>query len=120
MLPKQYRITRADDFKRIHSQGRSWSNSKLVLVQLGNGLSVSRFGFSVSRKIGSAVVRNRCKRLMREAVHNHLAEIITGFDFMFIARRGMLNATFRSTEKAVLELLRLAQALDERIIDQVG
>ena len=113
MLPKRYRITRAEEFRRIHSTGRFWTSNKLVLNQLSNALDNSRFGFSVSRRIGSAVVRNRIKRLLREAIHCHLYEIKPGYDFVFIARRGMLNASFCSTEQAVLALLHLADALNE-------
>ncbi|MCE5258127.1 MAG: ribonuclease P protein component [Chloroflexi bacterium] len=111
MLAKQYRLTRAQDFARLYTEGHSWANNRVVLFKVTNGLDYSRFGFSVSRKIGNAVTRNRCKRLLREVVRLHLADIKPGFDFMFIARRGMLTATFQSTERAVVELLSLAEAL---------
>lgn len=76
-----------------------------------NQLEHSRFGFSVSRRIGNAVVRNRCKRLLREAVRVHLDETQPGWDVVFIVRRGMLHASFASIEKSVAELLRLAGML---------
>ncbi len=110
MLPKQYRLTSSRDFARLHKQGHSWSNSYIVMCMMANGLPCSRFGFSVSRRVGNAVARNRCKRLLREVVQLHLPHIISGYDVLFIARKGM-PGTFQETEQAVLELLKLADAL---------
>jgi len=112
VLPKQYRLTSSRDFARLHAQGQSCKNNQVVLITLANGLSYSRFGFSLSRKLGNAVTRNRCKRLLREVVRLNLVNIKPGYDVLFIARKGMLNATYQATERAVLELLGLAGALN--------
>jgi ribonuclease P protein component len=111
VLPKPYRLTRSEDFKRIHNEGQSWANNRIVLVRTANNLANSRFGFSVSRKLGKAVTRNRCKRLLREVIRLHLAEIIAGWDFVFIARKGMVNAGFTSVEKSTLDVLCSASVL---------
>ena len=66
---------------------------------------MSRFAFVAGRRIGNAVVRNRCKRLMRETVRLHLAEIEAGWDLMFIARAPMTAVSYHEVETAVLQLL---------------
>jgi ribonuclease P protein component len=84
----------------------------LVLCALPNGLEHNRFGFSVSHWVGNAVVRNRAKRLMREATRLHLGDIKEGWDLVFIARNPMREASFGQVEQAVQQLLRRAGLLE--------
>jgi ribonuclease P protein component len=109
VLPRKNRLTRSSDFQRVRSQGRSWSDRLLVLLCAPNSLEVTRFGFSVSRRIGGAVVRNRIRRLMREAVRLQHDLIAPGWDVVFIARRGISGADYWAVEESVTRLLRLAR-----------
>lgn len=77
----------------------------VVLLVKANRSDVSRFAFVAGRRIGNAVVRNRCKRLMRETVRLHLTEIEAGWDLMFIARVPMTAVSYHEVETAVLQLL---------------
>jgi ribonuclease P protein component len=74
---------------------------------LPNGLSLSRYGFSVTKKVGKAVQRNRLKRLLREIVR--LQVLKPGWDIVFIARREAVAADFHQLERAVTKLLAQAQ-----------
>jgi ribonuclease P protein component len=112
-MEKRYRLKRNADFQRIRRQGQSWANRLLVLMAVPNSLDHSRFGFSVSRRLGKAVVRNRVKRLMRETVRRQKERIPAGWDVVWIARRPMREVDFPAVERAVEQLLRRAHLLKE-------
>jgi ribonuclease P protein component len=68
-----------------------------------------RFAFTASRRAGSAVERNRSKRLLREAVRGYLEQIEPGWDCLFIVREGPPGADFKAVQTAVYSLLRRAK-----------
>jgi ribonuclease P protein component len=80
------RLRRGADFQRGFQRGRSAANRFLVLYGCPNQLPQSRLGLSVSRKVGSSVVRNRWKRLLREAFRLSRVELPQGLDLITIPR----------------------------------
>ncbi len=110
-MEKGYRLQDNQQFQVVKKDGRSWSDPLLVLCVLPNGLEYSRFGFSVSKRVGKAVVRNRVKRLLREATRLRQAGIPPGRDLVFIARSPIKAANFQQVDQAVEQLLRQAGLL---------
>jgi ribonuclease P protein component len=81
------RLTRSAEFERVYRSGRSQANRHLILYTFPTGSSESpRVGFSVSRKVGGAVERNRVKRLLREAFDKSGQCLPNGVDLVVIAR----------------------------------
>ncbi|MCG0277069.1 MAG: ribonuclease P protein component [Thermanaeromonas sp.] len=111
MLPAARRITRTAEFRRVYRQGRRVGSKALVLYWRPNDKGYTRFGFSVSKKIGRSVVRNRLKRLLREACRRHLASFRPGFDVVLVAREGIRGWGFKEVLGEVLTLGQQAKLL---------
>ncbi|MFM7040224.1 MAG: ribonuclease P protein component [Planctomycetaceae bacterium] len=86
-FPAALRLKRSDDFQRIYDNGRRSGDAHLLLFALPNPVGMTRAGFSVSRKHGGAVQRNRLKRLLREAFRLNRHLLPAGFDFVLIPRQ---------------------------------
>lgn len=110
-MKRQYRVRENKRFQQIRRNGSSYSNKPLVLCVLPNELDYSRFGFSVSNRIGKAVQRNKIKRRLREAMRLRIDEIEPGWDIVFIARNPIRNATYSEMDQACARLLRRAHLL---------
>ena len=83
----------------------------MVLKAMTNGTEeVARFGFSVSKRTGNAVVRNTIKRRTREVVRH--APVKNGWDVVFIARRKAGMADYHQLEASARRLLRRADLLN--------
>jgi ribonuclease P protein component len=72
---------------------------------------LTRIGFSVSRRVGGAVVRNRVKRRLRELMRRKLARIAPGYDLVITARPGAADARMETLEQEVARLLARARLL---------
>ena len=124
MTSKRSRLSRSSDFQRIYRQGSSTASRFLVLYTFRRPAEVSadgpRLGLSVSKKMGGAVVRNRVKRLLREAFGSVREQLAEDHDFVLIARPPLLELVARESEgekglvgAAVRELLGRAGALSQ-------
>ena len=95
-LASAERIRRRPEFERIYSEGARISGRFMTVFLLENGRPGPRFGVAATRKLGSAVERNRAKRLAREIFRRH--KIAQGYDIVVVPRREMLDAPFASLE----------------------
>ena len=93
-------LNKRAEFLRVRN-GRRWSNSAFVLETQwrpkgAKGPTEARFGFTVSKKIGSAVVRNRVRRRLRALVAAlDPAQVRPGNDYVLIVRPGAVERTYR-------------------------
>jgi ribonuclease P protein component len=99
---EQY-LTKRAQFESVYDEGSSWVSSAVVMKALPNGLNFSRYGFTVSRRVGKAVVRNRIKRLLREILRQ--TPLPSGWDIIFIARSSAAKSDYASLRKSVMSLL---------------
>lgn len=102
-------LTKTRQYALVYDKGSSWASELLVMKVLPNGLTLSRYGFSVGRRVGKAVVRNRVKRLLREILRR--MPLSPGWDIIFIARSKAANAHYAELEEAVRGLLHQAGIL---------
>jgi len=104
-------LTKSEQYALVYHKGSSWANDLIVMKALPNGLTLTRCGFSVSKRVGKAVTRNRVKRLLREILR--LTPLKPGWDVIFIARPEAANANYAILEKSIEGLLSRAQLLVE-------
>ncbi len=102
-------LTKREQYALVYNKGSSWASNLVVMKALPNKLSLSRYGLSVSKRVGKAVMRNRVKRLLREILR--LTPLESGWDIIFMARPGAASANYAELEKSVVNLLSRARLL---------
>jgi ribonuclease P protein component len=111
-FPKSRRLTASSDFERMKKEGRSERGSLLVLSVLASqDRHLLRAGFVTSKRIGSAVVRNRVRRRLREIVRKHQLDLRENFWIVTIARPKAAAATYGELEDEWLRLAKRASIL---------
>ena len=103
--PKRVRLLTSKDFRRVYRPGRRASSRLFSLFYYPNHLDYSRFGITVSGKLGNAVIRNRLKRCLREVFRLHREKIPPGWDFVVNPRHSATSAPFRQLEREGLQLM---------------
>ena len=110
-MQRKFRLTRSEDFKRVRRSGKSYAHPLVVLIVQKSDQPRVRVGVAAGRAAGTAVYRNRAKRLLREAMRPLLPQITSGMDLILIARPGLTSATLENTRQALFNLLQRAQIL---------
>jgi ribonuclease P protein component len=110
-VQRKFRLTRSEDFKRVRRSGKSYAHPLVVLIVQTHGQPRVKIGVAAGRTVGTAVYRNRAKRLLREAMRSLLPSIASGFDLILIARPGLASSTLEETRQALLTLLQRARIL---------
>jgi ribonuclease P protein component len=100
---KAQHLRRPADFRRVYDRRCFVRNKDLTVYGCLNDLALTRVGFSVSRKIGNAVERNRLRRLYREAFRLVQQHLPAGMDFVLIPRSAT-RADLDSLKEALIEL----------------
>jgi ribonuclease P protein component len=99
---------RRGEFDAVYRAGKRRSSSHFTVFFRANELPQSRFGFSIKKELGSAVIRNRIRRRLREIVRCHRTEIPTGWDIVIHPKNAAVKAGFAALTADLLRLLQSA------------
>ena len=105
-FPREARLVRRGDFDAVYRAGKRRSGSHFTVFFRANTLPQTRFGFSIKKALGGAVVRNRIRRRLREMVRCHRPEIPAGWDIVIHPKSTVARAEFAALTKDMLKLLK--------------
>ena len=106
LYPREARLVRRGEFDAVYRAGKRRSSSHFTVFFRANELPQSRFGFSIKKALGGAVVRNRIRRRLREVVRCHRLEIPAGWDIVIHPKSSVARAEFAALTADLLRLLK--------------
>jgi ribonuclease P protein component len=109
-------LSKPEDFAALQGEGIVRSHPLLVVRIRRTGLEETRFGLSTGRKLGGAVVRNRVRRRLRQALRVMAPSLQPGWDVLIIARSPVIGADFQTLAGALHNLLRRGGVLGDRTV----
>jgi ribonuclease P protein component len=105
-LPRERRLRQHRRFEEVYQRGRTWTNRWLVLRALPSAEANTRIGIAAGKALGSAVVRHKVQRRLREVMREK--QLPSGWDIVLIARPPLVGVTFAQVNDAVNDMLNRA------------
>lgn len=107
-MQKKYRLTHKRAFSYVYRKGKSLTCDSLVLAYAPTKYG-KRIGFSISHKVGKAVVRNKIKRRLKNGLIPVMNHIDNGYNYIFIAREKAAEITYSELINSAIYLLKKAK-----------
>lgn len=98
-------LKKPSEFSKVYKRGKSFADKNIVVYYLPNQLGVTRIGFSISKKVGNSVVRNRVRRRIRESFRLNFSGF-GGYDLIFVARVRSNQADYSELTKSLKYIFR--------------
>ena len=105
MLQKENRLTKRKAFGYIYKNGEYKSSNNLTLMYTPTKLKTFKVGFSVSKKIGKAYIRNRVKRQLREAFKSYINVINNQYNYIVVAKPTITDKSFKEIKEELFYIL---------------
>ncbi len=106
-MEKNKRLRSNRDFKKVYKRGKGYFNRNFSLIVKKNKLQGSRVGFSITKKHGNAVERNKLKRRLKEIVRHNFNLIPEGYDLVVVPKVNTKELNYQELEKSVVHLLKI-------------
>ena len=108
-MKQENRLKKRKQFKWTFKNGRTVCEKHITMIFVKSKTKDAKIGFSVTKKVGKAVVRNKKKRQMREVVSKHIDLICGHSTIIFVAKPSIVEADFFQIEKEILSLIEKAE-----------
>lgn len=115
-MKSENRLKKRKHFNYIYKNGESKFSSLLQMVFIKNKFKPYKIGFSVNKKIGKSVVRNKVKRRLREGVSFFSKNINQNYNYIFVAKKGIEEKNFEEIKEEIKKLLIKANLYDEKSV----
>ena len=102
------------EFRRLYQRGASAVGGGMVVYCRKNRLGHNRLGLTASTKLGHAVVRNRCRRRLREVYRLNSPRLRQGYDIILVARGRTATAKWKELNDTFLKCCRKLDLLEEK------
>lgn len=96
-------LKKNSDFRRLYAKGKSAVTPYMVVYCRRSRESENRLGYTVSAKLGHAVVRNRVRRRLREIYRLNAPQLKKGYDIVIVARSRCVGAEYAKMNRAFLD-----------------
>lgn len=113
-MDKECRLRKNEDFRIVYRKGRSYWNRNIGLYMMKNNLDNSRIGFSITKKIGNSVVRNRTRRRIYEIYRKNFDCIKEGYDIIIIPKKNVVDITHRELESSMLHIFKISHIMKSK------
>lgn len=111
-------LTKPRQFTSVYNQGNSWVSKLVSMKVLPNNLAYSRYGFSINKRVGNAITRNKLKRRFRECLRT--MSLKPGWDIIFIARPVLADTDYIKLRMTIEDLLTRADLMEKNNKDNVS
>ena len=105
-------ICRNIEYARVYRRGKSYVAPQLVLYVCKNRLGRTRVGFTATKKVGHAVVRNRARRRLREVYRLHNPALKQGWDIVLVGRGRTATMPWKDLNEQFLRLCKKLSLLE--------
>jgi ribonuclease P protein component len=106
-------LRKQKDFNRVYNKGKSKGSRFTVILYRKNGLGHTRTAYVASKKVGNSVMRNRARRLMREAYNTFSDKVVSGYDIVMVARNSINDHSMQEVRKTMYESVRACGLLGQ-------
>ena len=113
-MHKQNRLQSSRSFDYIYKHGASFKDGLLVLFVVKSKIKEPKVGFSVGKKVGGSVRRNKTKRRLKNALYRVFTRVKKGNNYVVVARSGSADASFEALFESLVSLFTQAGCLSEK------
>ena len=105
MLSSENRLKKRKEFAYLYNHGNAKHTTNITMVYLPTKFRVVKIGFSVTKKIGKAHIRNRVKRVLRAVTREFVNKLPDNYNIVFIAKSGIENLTYHEIKSQISVLI---------------